>query len=109
MGYMWIKSLQTNSAFTITTYLHYDMHTFTIHDRFWTHMSMQFIKIPNSWLFHINIIYISKYNVENLDIKLHFISFFFFYYKEFTQQYEYENQCKSLYFSLLLRTSIEKI
>jgi len=39
---------------------------------------MQFIKIPNSWLFHINIIYTSKYNVENLETKLHFISLFFY-------------------------------
>jgi hypothetical protein len=29
------------------------------------------------------------------------------YYREFTQQYEYENHCKSLYLLFLLKTSFE--
>jgi hypothetical protein len=37
--------------------------------------------------------------------KIIFISFFI-YFKEFTQQFEYENHCRSLYFSCLLKTSI---
>jgi hypothetical protein len=38
-------------------------------------------------------------------ITIHFLIFLIF--KEFTQQYEYENHCKSLYFSCLLKTSIK--
>jgi hypothetical protein len=38
-------------------------------------------------------------------ITLHFL--IFLYYKEFTQQYEYENHCRSLYFSYLLKISIK--
>jgi hypothetical protein len=49
----------------------------------------------------------SKWNVENPKIELHFIALYFWFYKKFTQQYEYENHYRSLYFSCLLKTSIE--
>jgi hypothetical protein len=43
---------------------------------------------------------------KNLQKKLQFIFLYFWYYKEFTQQYDYENHNKSLYLSCLLKLSI---
>jgi hypothetical protein len=41
-------------------------------------------------------------------MELQFISLCFWYYKEFTQQYDYENDYKNLYILYLLKTSIKK-
>jgi len=66
------------------------MHIFTIPALILQHMPLQFIKTPNSWLLQNYILFP-----------------YFLYYKKFTQQYEYENHCKSLYFFCLLKTLIE--
>jgi hypothetical protein len=66
-------------------------------------MTLQFIKTPYSWLVHITKICTSKYNAEQSKEKITIISLHFLYYKNFTQQYGYENHYKSLYFSVLLK------
>ncbi len=79
---------------TITTNLHYNMHTFTIF--------ALILNTSDSWLFHIIRIFISKYNAKNPETKLQFLTLHFLYYKKFTQQYRYGNHNRSLYFSVLL-------
>jgi len=72
-----------------------NLHFTCIHSLFlsWfsTHLTLAFIKTPNSWLFHITKIYTSKYLVKNSwnNIIIHFI--IFWYYRKFTQQYEHRN------------------
>ncbi len=65
------------STFTITTYLHYNMHTFVIPALILNTPTYVVLKIPHSWLFHITIICISEYNVEKIQnkITIHFIIF----------------------------------
>jgi hypothetical protein len=83
------------------------LHTFIISAFFSTHLALPFIKRPYSWLFHITKICTLEYIVKNSKnkITIHFI--IFWYYKKFTQQYKHIIQCKSLCFSVLLKTWIK--
>jgi hypothetical protein len=73
---------------------------------FWssTHLTLPFIKTPDSWLFHITIIRTLVYIVKNSrnKITIHFIMFW--YYIKITQRYEHRIHCKSLCFYVLLKT-----
>jgi hypothetical protein len=74
---------------------------------FSTHLTLPFIKTPNSWLFYITKICTSKCIVKNSKNKvtIHFI--ILWYYKKFTQRYEHKIHSKSLCFFVLLKPWIQ--
>jgi len=74
---------------------------------FSTHLTLPFIKTPDSWLFHITKICTLEYIIKNSrnNITIHFI--IFWYYRKFTQRYKHRFQCKSLRFFVLLKTWIK--
>jgi hypothetical protein len=93
---MWIKFFCNYSTLTITTYLNYKyshVHNFYTN---YKHTCLQSSKTPNSWLLKITWICISKHNARNHKQNYNSFSWYFLYYKKFTQQFEYGNY-KSLY------------
>ncbi len=74
---------------------------------FSTHLTLPFIKTPNSWLFHITKIYTSKYIVKNSKKKITIQFIISWYYRKFTQWYKHKIHYKSLCFFVSLKTWIK--
>jgi len=100
-----------NSHRIIPHYYNIYLHFTCIHSLFmpWfsTHLTLTFIKTPNSWLFHITRICTSKCIVKNSrnKVTIHFI--ILWYNKKFTQWYEHRIHSKSLCLSVLLKPWIQ--
>jgi len=102
---LWMKVVEVNLILTelfhiiVTTNLHFTC----IHSLFFlgisTHLTLAFIQILVSWLFHIIKIFTSEYIVKNSrnKITIQFINI------KFTQQFKHKNYYRSIYFSILLK------